>query len=247
MMGSAVERMQLYVGYFGLTTERFFALAFMGWLGVVLVWLALTVLRDWGAPFLGGSVLAGLAGLVALNVADPSAIIARTNLRRPMVVADRTSPREVDLAYLARLDDGAVPLVVQALLDTAATSGLGGIGRRVAVRSLPGGVPPPRGVRAGGVATMERGRSAARQLGAATLAGPGCHCPELPETEARSKELRRRSRSTTARRYKSIVHGRYPDRNGSFSTSQYSTSWRATSVKCAKFTGFRMKLLAPRS
>jgi len=117
MMGSAVERMRLYVGYFGLTSDRFFALAFMGWLAVVLVWLALTVLRDRGAPFVGGSVLAGLAAIVVLDVADPSAIIARTNLGRP-ATAVVGRPRDVNLAYLARLRDGAVPLVIHALLDT---------------------------------------------------------------------------------------------------------------------------------
>jgi hypothetical protein len=121
LMLSAVARMQLYVSYFGLTIDRFFALVFMAWLAVVLVWLAVTVLRGWDGPFVAGSVIAGLVGLVGVNALDPSAVIARTNLARtpPPVQRDsagRAIHRAVDFAYLARLHDGAVPLVVRELV-----------------------------------------------------------------------------------------------------------------------------------
>ena len=42
---SAVMRMRLYVQYYGLTEDRVYALVFMGWLAVVVIWLAVTVLR----------------------------------------------------------------------------------------------------------------------------------------------------------------------------------------------------------
>src|SRR5450830_1754644 len=79
---SAAMRMKLYVHYFGLTTERLYPLVFMGWLGIVLVWLALTVLRGRGRPFIAGVALSGLAVLAALNVAAPDAFVARYNLSR---------------------------------------------------------------------------------------------------------------------------------------------------------------------
>ncbi|HEV8195868.1 MAG TPA: DUF4173 domain-containing protein, partial [Gemmatimonadales bacterium] len=63
---SAALRMQLYVRYFGLTTDRLYTLVFMGWLGVVLVWFAGTVLRGWGRPFVAGAVGSGLITLAAL-------------------------------------------------------------------------------------------------------------------------------------------------------------------------------------
>jgi hypothetical protein len=128
IMVSALYRMKMYVGYFGLTDDRLFATVFMLWLGVVLAWLAWTVLRERGTPFLGGAVVAGLAGLALLNISDPNAIVARTNLsREPLAVSspvpvegqanatDTLKYRGVDLAYLSGLTDGAVPLVIAAI------------------------------------------------------------------------------------------------------------------------------------
>ena len=108
MMGSAVERMQLYVGYFGLTTDRFFALIFMAWLAVVLVWL---VKRSCAI----GTRLVGVRCLRRLPATPPSTwpTPARSslvlNLSRLATVAPGQLPRDRELAYLARLGDGAVP------------------------------------------------------------------------------------------------------------------------------------------
>jgi hypothetical protein len=135
IMVSAFYRMQMYVSYFGLTTDRLFATVFMLWLGAVLAWLAWTVLRERGTPFLGGAVVAGLFGLAVLNVIDPNAIVARTNLsREPIAVStpvpvegqtgtDTVRYRGVDLAYLSRLTDGAVPLVIAAVERAPAMAG----------------------------------------------------------------------------------------------------------------------------
>jgi hypothetical protein len=138
---SALYRMNMYVSYFGLTTDRLFATVFTLWLGVVLAWLAWTVLRERGTPFVGGAVVAGLFGLAVLNVIDPNAIVARTNLsREPLAVStpvpiegqtgtDTLRYRGVDLAYLSRLTDGAVPLVIAAVEGAPAASPAGDASR----------------------------------------------------------------------------------------------------------------------
>jgi len=117
IMASAALRMKMYVQFYGLTTERLYALVFMGWLAIVLVWLALTVLRDWGRPFVAGAAISGLATLVLLNVFDPDAYVARVNIARAARVAGGTQP-SLDLAHLAKLRGRAVEVATTATVAT---------------------------------------------------------------------------------------------------------------------------------
>ena len=110
---SAALRMRLYVHYYGLTTERLYTLVFMGWLAIVLVLLAATVLRDRGRTFVAGSVISALTLLVGLHFIVPDVVVARVNLARA-AASDATTP--LDLAYLARLSGDATPLAVSATL-----------------------------------------------------------------------------------------------------------------------------------
>lgn len=112
---SAVMRMRLYVHYYGLTLDRLYTLVFMGWLALVVVWLALTVLRGWGRPFAAGAVLSGLAILAALNVASPDTLVARVNIGRAATQTDRSGP-PLDLVHLARLSGEAVELATGAVV-----------------------------------------------------------------------------------------------------------------------------------
>lgn len=109
IMVSAMMRMQLYVGYFGLTTDRLYASALMIWLALVCLALARTVLRGWSRPFAAMTVLSGFATLIALNIANPEQLVARVNLGRS------TASQEVDYAYLSRLSGDAVPEVANAI------------------------------------------------------------------------------------------------------------------------------------
>lgn len=126
---SAVARMRLYVQYFGLTTDRFYPLVLMGWLAFVLVWLALTVLRDRSRPFVAGAVVSGLAVAAMLNVVAPDTIVARVNVARaPRAVA--AGLPGLDLGHLASLSGEAAPIAVAAVLappratsDTASRAG----------------------------------------------------------------------------------------------------------------------------
>jgi hypothetical protein len=113
IIASAALRMNLYVGYFGLTADRLYASALMAWLAFVFVALARTVLRGWSRPFASMAMLSGFATLFALNILNPDLLVARVNLGRA------TAAQPVDYAYLARLDGDALPTVVKSLSSAA--------------------------------------------------------------------------------------------------------------------------------
>jgi hypothetical protein len=130
ILASALFRMRLYQDEYGLTALRFYTTAFMIWLAAVLLWLVATVLRD-NAPasqgrrrFAFGALVAGLALLVVLNLANPDAWIAGVNLRR--AVAGTGQP--LDARYLTEmLSADAVPANLTGLgllTDPAARAGL---------------------------------------------------------------------------------------------------------------------------
>jgi len=111
IMTSAFERMRLYQAEYGLTEQRLYATAFMGWLAVVFLWFAVTVLNGRRERFAFGAMVAGFALVIFLNVLDPDAIIARTNLARAK------AGRSFDARYATRLSADAVPGIVAALPD----------------------------------------------------------------------------------------------------------------------------------
>lgn len=120
IMASAFARMGLYVRYYGLSTDRLFATAFMIWLVFVFAWLALTVLRARPRRFALGMVTSGFLVLVALNIMNPDALVARANLARSD--SAHTGATGADLRYLASLGGDAVPLLVSALTSSEAAS-----------------------------------------------------------------------------------------------------------------------------
>jgi hypothetical protein len=109
VLASAFYRMRLYQAEYGWTELRYYVMAFMGWLTVVLVWFALTVLRDERDRFLFGAALAGLLGIAALLALNPDAWIARQNLER------MREGRQFDAAYLTELSADAAPVLAAAL------------------------------------------------------------------------------------------------------------------------------------
>jgi len=114
---SAVLRMRLYVQYYGLTEDRVYALVFMGWLAVVVIWLAVTVLRGWGRPFAAGAAVSGLAILAVLNVIPPDAFIARMNIERAARAPEGSGP-PLDLVHLAKLSGEAAELAAGAVVSS---------------------------------------------------------------------------------------------------------------------------------
>lgn len=109
VVGLALRRMYLYVEEFGLTELRLYATVFMLWLTVTLLWFALTVLRAHRERFAFGALISGLVVVVLMNVLNPDAFIARTNLSRMHAGA------EFDAYYLTLLSADATPTLTKAL------------------------------------------------------------------------------------------------------------------------------------
>jgi hypothetical protein len=108
-MASAVERMRLYVAEYGLSESRLYPTAFMGWLALVFVWFCVTVLRGQRERFAFGAMVAGFLLVATLNVINPDALIARTNMERAR------EGRIFDASYLMELSADAVPDIVNGL------------------------------------------------------------------------------------------------------------------------------------
>jgi hypothetical protein len=102
VMLSALQRMRLYMQQYGLTELRLYATGVIAWLAVVCGWFGVTVLRGRRHAFALGALVAGFVATLCLNVVNPDALIARTNVTRPVV----------DVAYLTQLSDDAVPTLV---------------------------------------------------------------------------------------------------------------------------------------
>jgi hypothetical protein len=113
IMFSAGARMWLYVRYYGISTDRLYATAFMIWLVIVFEWLALTVLRFRPRTFAAGAVISGFLVLGTLNVLNPDAVVARSNLAR--ADAGQSGAAGPDLTYVASLGGDAMPALMSAL------------------------------------------------------------------------------------------------------------------------------------
>jgi len=109
IMASAFQRMRLYQAEYGLSEQRLYPTAFMGWLAVVFVWFCLTVLRGKRERFAFGAMVAGFLLVAALHVINPDALIARTNIERAR------AGRSFDACYLTDLSADAVPEIVAGL------------------------------------------------------------------------------------------------------------------------------------
>ncbi len=134
IIASAFQRVRAYQAAYGLTEARFYGAAFLGWLTLLTVWFAVTVLRDRRERFAFPALVSGFALVALLLVVNPDARIARTNLERagevPTVAdpaADGRAARDratdaaaaegVDARYLASLGADAVPTLMDALPD----------------------------------------------------------------------------------------------------------------------------------
>jgi len=109
VMASALARMRLYVGAYGLSEIRVYSTAFMLYLAGVFIWFAWTTLRGQRRRFAFGALVLGFAVLGGLHLLNPDAFIVRTNLARP------PAERPFDGWYAASLSADAVPLLVEAL------------------------------------------------------------------------------------------------------------------------------------
>jgi hypothetical protein len=124
IMASAVQRMRLYQAEYGLSEQRLYPTAFMGWLAVVFIWFCLTVLRGQRERFAFGAMVAGFLLVATLHVINPDALIARTNMARAR------AGHIFDARYAARLSADAVPKLIAGL------AGLNPQDRRTVARAM---------------------------------------------------------------------------------------------------------------
>lgn len=90
---SALFRMHVYTQAFGLTELRLYTTVFMVWLGTAFVWLIPTITANRPQKFGFGTLVAGFSLIALLNIANPEALITRTNL----------ASQNPDLRYIASL------------------------------------------------------------------------------------------------------------------------------------------------
>ena len=99
-----------FASVYGLSMLRLYCLVFAGWIALVYgaLGLALTRLGERRQWFPAAIVVTGIAGLLALNVASPEALVVRYN------VAATDQTQRLDPDYLVTLSADAMP----ALADT---------------------------------------------------------------------------------------------------------------------------------
>ncbi|WP_147448673.1 DUF4153 domain-containing protein, partial [Corallococcus terminator] len=108
ILASAMQRLSLYEDAFGYTLLRVYTHVFMMALGAALAWRAVTLW--WRTErFAVGALVTALGAVVALNVLNPEAFIARHNLERHA----RTGSLDVEM--LSQLSADAVPALIPAL------------------------------------------------------------------------------------------------------------------------------------
>jgi len=104
VVGSALHRMHLYQQAYGFTRLRLFVDAFEGWLGLLVLAVAVAGVVRWGTWVPRFALVTGVAGLLGLAALNPDAWIAEHNLDR---YADTG---RVDWSYLRNLSADAVPV-----------------------------------------------------------------------------------------------------------------------------------------
>lgn len=112
LLGSAIARMWIYIQSFGLSTDRLYAMVAMLWITMALFGFAATVLRGRGTALTGVAVRSAWGLLLALNIANPDALVTRVNVDRA------GSGAAFDMTYHASLGADAVPAFVALLVDS---------------------------------------------------------------------------------------------------------------------------------
>ncbi len=114
---TAIRRLQLYEAAFGLTMLRLACLVAASWIGIVFLLLAATLARRGLPPrfFPAAMIISGLAAVAIWGLANPAAVVARTNLSRAH------DGRVFDVGQAAGLGPDAVPALVQYLPELSSS------------------------------------------------------------------------------------------------------------------------------
>jgi hypothetical protein len=114
---SAAARLTLYQQAYGWTELRLYTYAVMAFLGLALLVSAWALIADRMEFLAAPLAAAALAVALALNLIGPSGAVAAANIDRFLDPAPlpEDAYRELDIGYLARLGDGAIPAIVERL------------------------------------------------------------------------------------------------------------------------------------
>lgn len=118
IVASAVQRMRVYVDAYGLSHDRFIAMAVLIWLALLVVWFGATVLRGRRSAFTLGALASAYALVATLLALNPAAVAARSQLDR--AGGSRAAAVDVvpqDARYLVSLGSDAVPVILERIDD----------------------------------------------------------------------------------------------------------------------------------
>ena len=113
LLASAYLRMAAYETAYGATETRLYVDAFIVFLGAVLVWFAVTLWTKKERYFAFGGFLCVLGYVASLNLMNPDAAVAHTNIARSLA-----GKQPLETYTLRRLSDDAVPALCAALDKT---------------------------------------------------------------------------------------------------------------------------------
>ncbi|TVP55695.1 MAG: DUF4173 domain-containing protein, partial [Gemmatimonadales bacterium] len=88
VIASAFQRVIVYTQAYGFTESRLYGVVFLGWLTLLGLWFAATVLRGRRESFAAPALLSGIAVVVLLLIANPDAVIVRTILAHAAIALD---------------------------------------------------------------------------------------------------------------------------------------------------------------
>lgn len=104
----AATRLSLYESAYGFTMLRLYSHIFAGWIAVVFLLLAADLAGWWPRRrwFVGATTITALTLLMALNIANPEAVVVRLNTDRAIAT------HKIDAQYLSQLSSDAVPALL---------------------------------------------------------------------------------------------------------------------------------------
>lgn len=108
VMVSAFKRLSLYIDVYGMTLLRFYVAGFIMLLLVMFFLLAVKFIKSKKEQFFAfGALLSITAFLVVVNIMNPDAFIAKTNLKQ------YTQTRKLDVVYMGQLSADAEPWKIE--------------------------------------------------------------------------------------------------------------------------------------
>jgi len=109
VVGSALYRMHVYQEAYGFTTLRLFVDVFEGWLGLVVLAVAVAGLLGWARWLPRFALVTGALAILGLGAINPDAWVATRNLDRYDATGD------LDVGYLQTLSADAAPVIAERL------------------------------------------------------------------------------------------------------------------------------------